>query len=137
MFRAMEFSDTKIKKFLYIFWEKEFSIPNLKKLFIFQERTFKAKKVPSEKVSYISGNGPKLEKLLYFAQKIFFLYFRSELAEPEKQKKIRFDEIYYIYPKNIFLYFRGQLAKLEKQKFLLFQEMEFSSTKSKKILIFF
>ena len=63
-----------------------------------------------KRFSYISGNGlssPKLEKLLHFFQNFFFLFFRRELAKPEKQK------------------------------FCIFWEIKFSSPKSKKFLIFF
>ena len=78
-----------------MFREKELSSPELKKL-IFQEWTFQAQKIkkkPLRKIYYILGNGlssPKFRKLLYFFQKIFFLYFKRKLAKPKNEKFLVF-----------------------------------------------
>ena len=139
----MEFPDSKIKKL--IFSQKKVFIYILGKGIFYPQPWFSFfrrelsklnKKTPSDKVSYISGNGPKLEKLLNFVQKIFFIYFRSKLTEPEKQKKIRFDEISHIFPKYVSYISGDNLQSLKNKHVLYFKKWNFLAPKLKRFLYF-
>ena len=61
-----------------MFWEMELSSSRLKRILIFHEGTFQARKIKkthSKKISYILGNGtfqPQLKKTLIFFQKKLF-----------------------------------------------------------------
>ena len=64
----------------------------------------KNKKIYSEKISYISGN-----EILFFFY-FFFLYFKRELAKPEKQRFLVF------LPKKFFPYFKMNTDQAIKPK---------------------
>ena len=88
IFPKMELFSSKIKNFLH------FRIGNfLDSTYIsgWNFSTTKKKKNNFDKWNFL---GPSLKNFLYFLIKRFFLYFRRELGNPEKQK-------FLIFPKNI------------------------------------
>ena len=83
------------KKFFFYFGEWNF----LKKLLIFQEGTFRARKIKKSGLKKclifreMELSSSSLKTLYIFSEKKF-LYFRRKLAKPEKQKFLMFREKY-------------------------------------------
>ena len=69
---------------------------------------------------------------------IFFLYFRKELSELEKEKKSTLKKVLSFSQKKPFSYFRKRnfLIFSQKKAFLIFPEMELSSRKIRNFFIF-
>ena len=82
-------------------------------------KKIKNKRIYSGKVSYI------------FPRKFFLIFREMELSSPKIKNFLIF------FPKEFFLYFKRELAKPEKQKFLIFWGIELYSPKIKRVAIFF
>ena len=109
------------KEVFPLFREMELSSPRIKKLLIFQEGNFQARKIKKKKnsktISYIFSKknfflyfgkqnflAPSLKIPIYFLKKTF-LYIKRELAKPEKQKKSTLKKLFIFLHKKLSSHF--------------------------------
>ena len=115
------------KEVFPLFREMELSSPRIKKLLIFQEGNFQARKIKKKKnsktISYIFSKknfflyfgkqnflAPSLKNSYIFSKKNFLIY-QEGTCKARKTKKIHSEETFYIFAQEVILTFRDDFME--------------------------